>query len=76
MQGVVQGGVAPPVGQAQCQVAGPEDTILAGTEAELEKAVRRFADAGATELQLCPAGPPAERERTIELFGELAGALG
>ena len=56
----------------QAGLAGPEDTILAGNEAELEKAVRRFADAGATELQLCPVGPPAEQARTIEFFGELA----
>jgi len=58
----------------QAGFAGPEDTILAGNEAELEKAVRRFADAGATELQLCPVGPPAEQARTIEFFGELASA--
>jgi F420-dependent oxidoreductase-like protein len=56
----------------QSGFAGPEDTILAGNETELEKAVRRFADAGATELQLCPVGPPAEQARTIEFFGELA----
>jgi F420-dependent oxidoreductase-like protein len=56
----------------QAGLAGPEDTILAGNETELEKAVRRFADAGATELQLCPVGPPAEQARTIEFFGELA----
>jgi F420-dependent oxidoreductase-like protein len=59
----------------QAGLAGPEDTILAGNEAELEKAVRRFADAGATELQVCPAGPPAEQERTIEFFGGLARSL-
>ncbi|TWF81478.1 F420-dependent oxidoreductase-like protein [Pseudonocardia hierapolitana] len=59
----------------QAGLAGPEDTILAGNEAELEKAVRRFADAGATELQVCPLGPPAEQERTIEFFGELARSL-
>jgi len=53
-------------------LAGPEDTVLAGDESQLEKAVRRFADAGATELQLCPVGPPAERARTIEFFSELA----
>jgi F420-dependent oxidoreductase-like protein len=58
----------------QAGLAGPEDTILAGTEAELEKAVRRFADAGATEVQLCAVGPAAERARTIEFFGELASA--
>ena len=56
-------------------VAGPEDTVLAGGEAELEKAVRRFAEAGATEFQLCPVGPPAERARTIAFFGELARAM-
>jgi F420-dependent oxidoreductase-like protein len=58
----------------QAGLAGPEDTILAGNEAELEKAVRRFADAGVTELQLCPVGPPDEQARTIEFFGELASA--
>jgi F420-dependent oxidoreductase-like protein len=51
---------------------GPEDAVLAGDEAELEKAVRRFTDAGATEVQLCPVGPPAERARTLEFFAELA----
>ena len=60
----------------QAGFTGPEDTIIAGNEAELEKAVRRFADAGATELQLCPVGPPVEQARTIELFGELASATG
>jgi F420-dependent oxidoreductase-like protein len=59
----------------QAGFAGPEDTILAGSAAELEKAVRRFADAGVTELQLCPVGPPAEQARTIEFFGELASAM-
>jgi F420-dependent oxidoreductase-like protein len=53
-------------------LAGPQDTVLAGDEAELERQVRRFADAGATELQLCPVGPPAERHRTIEFFASLS----
>jgi hypothetical protein len=53
-------------------LAGPEDTVLAGSEAELEKAVRRFVAAGVTELQFCSVGPSAERERTIAFFGELA----
>jgi F420-dependent oxidoreductase-like protein len=60
----------------QAGLAGPEDTILAGDEAVLERAVRRFADAGVTELQLCPVGPPQERGRTIAFFGELARATG
>jgi F420-dependent oxidoreductase-like protein len=56
-------------------VAGPADTVLAGDEAELEKAVRRFADAGATEFQLCAVGPEADRARTVAFFGELAAQL-
>jgi F420-dependent oxidoreductase-like protein len=52
-------------------LAGPQDTVLAGDEAELARAVRRFADAGATEFQLCPVGPPAERDRTVEFFAAL-----
>jgi alkanesulfonate monooxygenase SsuD/methylene tetrahydromethanopterin reductase-like flavin-dependent oxidoreductase (luciferase family) len=54
--------------------AGPADTVVASDEAELEKEVRRFADAGATEFQLCPVGPPAERARTVAFFAELARA--
>lgn len=56
-------------------LGGPADTVLAGDEDTLEKAVRRFADAGATEFQLCAAGPEADRPRTVEFFGELARQL-
>jgi F420-dependent oxidoreductase-like protein len=52
--------------------AGPQDMLLAGDEAQLEREVRRFADAGATELQLCLVGPPHERARTLEFFASLA----
>jgi F420-dependent oxidoreductase-like protein len=52
--------------------AGPQDMLLAGDEAQLEREVRRFADAGATELQLCAIGPPHERARTVEFFASLA----
>ncbi|GAA1259252.1 TIGR03564 family F420-dependent LLM class oxidoreductase [Pseudonocardia aurantiaca] len=55
--------------------AGPGDTVLAGDEAELEKAVRGFADAGATEFQLCAVGPEGDRARTVAFFGELARQL-
>jgi F420-dependent oxidoreductase-like protein len=51
---------------------GPQDTVLAGDETTLERAARRFAAAGTTELQLCPVGPPADRTRTIEYFATLA----
>jgi hypothetical protein len=50
--------------------------VLAGDEAELERQVRRYADAGATELQLCPVGPPAERARTVEFFAALGVRTG
>ncbi len=56
-------------------LAGPGDTVLAGDEAELEKAVRGFADAGATEFQLCAVGPEGDRARTVAFFGELARQL-
>jgi F420-dependent oxidoreductase-like protein len=57
-------------------LAGPADTVLAGDEAELEKAVRRFADAGATELAITPVGPPADRDRTTAFLGALARSVG
>jgi F420-dependent oxidoreductase-like protein len=57
-------------------LAGPADTVIAGDEADLEKAVRRFADAGATELQVCAVGPEADRERTVGFFGALAARVG
>ncbi|OLT15818.1 hypothetical protein BJF78_15660 [Pseudonocardia sp. CNS-139] len=56
-------------------LADPADTLLAGDEAALEKAVRRYADAGATEFELCAVGPAPERRRTLEFFGDLAGQL-
>lgn len=52
----------------------PADTIVAGPEKAIEDAVRRYADAGVTEFQLCPIGPPADRERTVEFFAGLATA--
>ncbi|MEU7818244.1 TIGR03564 family F420-dependent LLM class oxidoreductase [Pseudonocardia sp. NPDC049154] len=53
-------------------LGGVADTVIAGDEGTLEAAVRAFADAGATELQLIPAGPPADRERTIAFVASLA----
>lgn len=48
------------------------DTVVAGEERTPAAAVRAFADFGATELQLIPAGPPADRERTIAFLASLA----
>ncbi|GAA1852093.1 TIGR03564 family F420-dependent LLM class oxidoreductase [Pseudonocardia ailaonensis] len=55
---------------------GIEDTILAGDEAVVAAEVRRFAEAGATDLVLFPSGPEADRARTLEVFGDLARAGG
>ncbi|GGO38771.1 TIGR03564 family F420-dependent LLM class oxidoreductase [Streptomyces lasiicapitis] len=57
-------------------IGGPEETLVAGDEAVVEAAVRRFAEAGATELMLFPEGSPADRARTVALFAELAGRSG
>ena len=53
-------------------IARAEDTVLIGDEAVMEKELRRYADAGATEFQLCPVGPEKDQARTIDLFGDLA----
>ncbi|NAS23574.1 TIGR03564 family F420-dependent LLM class oxidoreductase [Herbidospora sp. NEAU-GS84] len=52
--------------------SGPGDTLVAGDETAVEKAVGRFADAGATELIVFPVGRPDDHDRTIALFGGLA----
>jgi alkanesulfonate monooxygenase SsuD/methylene tetrahydromethanopterin reductase-like flavin-dependent oxidoreductase (luciferase family) len=53
-------------------LAEPADAALIGDEAVVEKELQRYADAGATEFQLCPIGTAADQARTIELFGEIA----
>ncbi|WP_329087139.1 TIGR03564 family F420-dependent LLM class oxidoreductase [Streptosporangium sp. NBC_01469] len=52
--------------------AGPADTLVAGDEAAVEKAVGRFADAGATELIIFPVGLPEDQGRTVALSADLA----
>ncbi|MQA29630.1 MAG: TIGR03564 family F420-dependent LLM class oxidoreductase [Luteitalea sp.] len=55
-------------------VAGVEEVAIAGDEATVEREVRRYADAGATEFVASVTGSDAERARTIELLGRLASA--
>ncbi|MGH2598621.1 MAG: TIGR03564 family F420-dependent LLM class oxidoreductase [Dehalococcoidia bacterium] len=55
-------------------VAGPEEVVLVGDEAAVEGDVRRYADAGATELMAHPFGSAEDRARTIELLASLAGS--
>ncbi|MFB9740583.1 TIGR03564 family F420-dependent LLM class oxidoreductase [Pseudonocardia sulfidoxydans] len=52
--------------------AGIEDTILAGDESVVAEEVRRFAEAGVTDLVLFPSGPTADHDRTTAFFAELA----
>lgn len=46
--------------------AGPEDTAVLGDESMVAKEIERFAQAGATELLICPVGTDEDRERTIK----------
>lgn len=51
---------------------GPGDSVVAGDEAALAAAVRSFADAGVTELQVVAIGSSVERERTLTAVAALA----
>jgi len=41
------------------------DTVIAGDERTIAAAVRAYADAGVTELQVAPAGSPQVQDRTV-----------
>jgi F420-dependent oxidoreductase-like protein len=53
-------------------VDGPGDLTVAGDEATLEREIRRFADAGVTDLQVVPVGPVEEQARTVAFAASLA----
>jgi F420-dependent oxidoreductase-like protein len=46
--------------------------IVAGDQAVVEASLRRYADAGAAEVQVIPVGRDADKARTIEFLGDLA----
>ena len=48
-------------------LAGPADTIIAGSETVVRKEVQRFRDAGATDLIISALGSPEERERVLDV---------
>ncbi|MFC5752639.1 LLM class F420-dependent oxidoreductase [Actinomadura rugatobispora] len=50
---------------------GVQETIVAGDERAVTAAIRRFADAGTTDLLVSPRGDAAARARVIELAGSL-----
>ncbi|MBN6041276.1 TIGR03564 family F420-dependent LLM class oxidoreductase [Amycolatopsis sp. 195334CR] len=52
-------------------LSGPGDTVVAGDEAAVAAELRRYADAGVTDLLLMPTGDERERERTLDLVPEL-----
>lgn len=49
--------------------SGVHETLVAGDEAVALKAIRQYAEAGATELLVSPAGSAEERARTLEFLG-------
>lgn len=53
------------------------DLALVGSPEEVADGLRRYADAGATEIVLAPAGPASadDQRRTFELIGKLATEL-
>ncbi|WP_261553602.1 TIGR03564 family F420-dependent LLM class oxidoreductase [Frankia tisae] len=50
------------------------ETVVAGTEEVVERALRRYADVGATEVLVNLLGDPRERARTLEVVAALRSA--
>ncbi|MEV8376677.1 TIGR03564 family F420-dependent LLM class oxidoreductase [Kribbella sp. NPDC056861] len=55
--------------------AGPADTAVLGDEAEVERQLQRFADAGATEFMFAPVGTAEEIARTVEFAYSLGSTV-
>ncbi|WP_218009859.1 LLM class flavin-dependent oxidoreductase [Actinomadura kijaniata] len=54
-------------------LSGVHETVVAGDEREIERRVRAFADAGATDLLVSGLGDPAAQGRLLEVLGALRG---
>ncbi|MEV1168100.1 TIGR03564 family F420-dependent LLM class oxidoreductase [Nonomuraea sp. NPDC049784] len=52
-------------------VGGAEDVVVVGDERQVEKELRRFADAGATEFIAVPFGSEQQITRTLTVLGDL-----
>ncbi|WET76532.1 TIGR03564 family F420-dependent LLM class oxidoreductase [Amycolatopsis sp. QT-25] len=52
-------------------LSGPGDTVVAGDEEAVAAELRRYADAGVTDLIAAPAGDPQERQRALDLVPEV-----
>ncbi|EIV91098.1 TIGR03564 family F420-dependent LLM class oxidoreductase [Frankia sp. QA3] len=55
-------------------LSGVHETVIAGTGEAVERALRRYADAGATELVVGPIGDPREHARTLDVVAALRSA--
>ncbi len=55
-------------------LAGVHETVVAGTAEVVERALRRYADAGATELIVSLIGDPQEQVRTLDVVAALRSA--
>jgi F420-dependent oxidoreductase-like protein len=55
--------------------AGPEDVMVIGDEAAVERSLARLADAGATDLLAFPVGSRDDRGRTLALLARLAESV-
>jgi F420-dependent oxidoreductase-like protein len=51
---------------------GPQDVVIVGTEAKIESALAKLADAGVTDFIAAPYGTPEEQSRTIEVMTQIA----
>ncbi|TDD83567.1 LLM class F420-dependent oxidoreductase [Actinomadura rubrisoli] len=52
-------------------LSGVHETVIAGDEREVERGLRRFADAGATDLLVSPWGAPDDQARLLALAATL-----
>ncbi|MEU8176032.1 TIGR03564 family F420-dependent LLM class oxidoreductase [Microbispora hainanensis] len=51
--------------------SGPEGVVIAGDEHHVERELRRFADAGTTEINAVQFGSQEQISRTLEILGDL-----
>jgi len=53
-------------------LSSPAETVITGPEEAVLGELRRFRDAGATDLVISVASPPGERQRTLDLISQAA----
>jgi 5,10-methylenetetrahydromethanopterin reductase len=55
-------------------LSGPADALVAGSESAVLKELRRFRDAGVTDLIATSSGSPEERERVLDVLAQAGSA--